>query len=370
MTERDYRRPAMRPFKPYVAGKPSKEVQRELGIEGPVAKLASNENPLGPSPKALEAIRSVLDRLHLYPFDDAWYFRQAIARHHGVEPSMVFAASGSVEVIELCGVVLLEPQDEVLTSERTFAIYGLAAQKAGARLVLVPTRDGYAYDLDAMAAAITPATKIIFLANPTNPTGTWFNSDEFDRFMARVPEDILVVYDEAYFHYTTAPDMPDPWKHLRAGRDLLILRTFSKSQGLAGLRVGYAVGPARVIGHVNLGRFPFNINLLAQVAGIAALEDRDHVEASRAFNQRELAFLRASIEDLDVTIPPSQANFILIDTRRDANWLFVELQKRGVIVRPMGGYGMPGAIRVNPGTHEENMLFIKAFRELMSGGGA
>jgi histidinol-phosphate aminotransferase len=366
MSNRDYRRPAMRPFKPYVAGKPIKEVQRELGVTGPIAKMASNENPLGPSPKALAAIRSALDKLHLYPFDDAFYFRQAVAQHHAVEIPMVFAASGSVEVIELCGTCLLEEEDEVLTSERTFAIYGLAAQKAGARLVTTACRDGYAYDLEAMATAISPRTKIIFLANPTNPTGTWFSAAEFDWFMARVPDDVLVVYDEAYCYYTTVADMPDPWAHLRNGRDVLILRTFSKSHGLAGLRVGYAVGPARVIGYINLGRFPFNINLLAQVAGVAALQDAEHIEKSRAFNATELAFLRDSLDGLPVVIPPSQANFLLVDTRLDANRLFVDLQKMGVIVRPMGGYGMPGAIRVNPGTHEENIRFVEAFRKLLA----
>ena len=366
MSGRDYRRPPLQSFTPYLAGKPAKEVQRELGIEGPVAKLASNENPLGTSPKALQAIRDALGLLHFYPFDNAYYFKQAVAEYHGVTPEEVFAASGSVEVLELCGTCLLEEGDEVLTSERTFAIYYLAAMKAGAKLVLTPCKDEYSYDLDAMLARITPATKIIFLANPNNPTGTWFTRDAFDRFMERVPEDVLVVYDEAYCYYAIVDDLPDAQSWFRRGRDIMILRTFSKSHGLAGLRIGYAIGPARIISAINQGRFPFNMNLLAQVAGIAALQDGEFIARSRDYNQGELSWIRAQIDDLDITIPPSQTNFLLIDTRHEAHWLFVELQKRGVIVRPMGGYGMPHAVRVSPGTREENERFVKAFRELVS----
>jgi len=365
MSERDYRRPPLRGFKPYVAGKPPEEVKRELGLTGPIAKLASNENPLGPSPMALAAIRGVLDKLHMYPYDDSYYFRSALAAHYGVPLDMVFAAAGSVEVIELCGTCLLEEQDEVLTSERTFAIYYLAALKAGAKLVTVPCKDGYAYDLEAMGRAVTPRTKVVFLANPTNPTGTWFSGTEFDRFMEGLREDVLVVYDAAYHPYVTAEDMPDPHAWLARGRDVLILYTFSKAHGLAGLRAGYAIGPAPIVGAINLGRFPFNMSIPAQVGAIAALGDRDHVAASRAFNTRELAWMRAQIEDLPVVIPPSQANFLLIDTQREAAWLFLELQKRGVIVRPMGGYAMPRAIRVSPGLRPENERFVAALRELI-----
>ncbi len=365
MSDRDYRRPPLRSFTPYVAGKPPEEVKRELGLEGPIAKLASNENPLGPSPKALEAIRGVLDKLHMYPIDNSYYFKQAAAAHHGVSDDMIFAASGSVEVIELCGTCLLEEGDEVLTSERTFAIYYLATWKAGAKLVTVPTTDGYTYDLDAMAAAITPRTKIVFLANPTNPTGTWFDAAQFDAFMEKVPEDVLVVYDSAYHPYCTVDDMPDPHTWLERGRDVLIMYTFSKAHGLAGIRAGYAVGPAHVISAINQGRFPFNMNIPAQVAAIAALGDDEHIARSREYNETELTWLREQLADLPVTIPPSQTNFLLIDTPVDAKWLFVELQKRAVIVRPMGGYKMPQAIRVSPGTREENQRFVTALRELI-----
>ncbi len=365
MSDRDYRRPPLRSFSPYVAGKPPEEVKRELGLTGHVAKLASNENPLGPSPKAVEAIRGVLDKLHMYPYDNSYYFKRAAAKHHGVSEDMIFAAAGSVEVIELVGTCLMEEGDEILTSERTFAIYYLATWKAGAKLVTVPMSDGYAYDLDALAAAITPRTKIVFLANPTNPTGTWFTAEQFEAFMAKVPQDVLVVYDAAYHPYATSGDMPAPLSYLERGRDILVLYTFSKAHGLAGIRAGYAVGPARVISAINQGRFPFNMNIPAQVGAIAALDDDEHIARSRSYNQRELAWLREQLNDLPVTIPPSQTNFLLIDTPKDAKWLFIELQKRSVIVRPMGGYGMPQAIRVSPGSRQENQAFVAAFRELI-----
>ncbi len=365
MSDRDYRRPPMRGFSPYVAGKPPEEARRELGLTGHVAKLASNENPLGPSPKAIEAIRGALDKLHLYPYDNSYYFKKAAARHHGTSEDMIFAAAGSVEVIELCGTCLMQEGDEILTSERTFAIYYLTTAKAGATLVKVPMRDGYHYDLDAFLAAVTPRTKIVFLANPTNPTSTRFTAAQFDSFMDALPEDILVVYDAAYHPFASCDDLPDPLKWLERGRDLLVLYTFSKAHGLAGIRAGYAVGPARLVGFINQGRIPFNMNIPAQVAAIAALDDDEHIQRSREYAHRELAWLREQLADLPVFIPPSQTNFLLIETPKDADWLFVELQKRAVIVRPMGGYDMPKAIRVSAGTRPENEAFVAALRELI-----
>ncbi|MBN1334534.1 MAG: histidinol-phosphate transaminase [Deltaproteobacteria bacterium] len=365
MSERDYRRSTFHGFKPYVAGKPIEEVERELGLSIPIAKLASNENPLGPSPKAIAAIQEILPRLHLYPHDDSWYYRQAVARHHGVAFEEVFGAAGSVEVIELCAHVFLEAGDQVVTSEKTFAIYTLATMKAGADLVRVPCRDRYWYDLEAIRARITPRTKLIFLANPNNPTGTWFSRDAFDAFMESIPEDILVVYDEAYCHYITRDDLPDAWAWLQKGRDVLILRTFSKSHGLAGLRLGYAVGPARIVSGLIQGRTAFNLSSLAQAAGVAALEDTEFVERSRRFNAGEMAWMGEALQDLPVTVPPSQTNFYLVDTDRDAQVLFGELQKRGVIVRPMGGYQMPHAIRVNMGLRAENERFVEALGALL-----
>jgi histidinol-phosphate aminotransferase len=366
MPARNLLRPPLLAFKPYVAGKPIEEVRRELGLTGRVAKLASNENPLGTSPLALAAMRQALEDVSLYPDDNAYYFRVKVAERYGVEIDNVFAAAGSVEVIELAAVAFLEPGDSVVTSDRTFAIYSLATMKIGAKLELAPMTDGgFRYDLDAIARLVGPSTKIVFLANPTNPTGTWFTRDELDAFLGKVPPDVLVIYDAAYEDYLTRDDLPDAMEQFRAGRRLLYLRTFSKAQGLAGLRIGFAIGPADIVHGLMTCRFPFNTSLVAQVAAMAAMDDAEFVARSREHNTRELELLREGLRPLPVTVPPSQANFLLIDTCKDARWLFVELQKRGIIVRPMGGYGFPGGIRVSTGLREDNERFLEAFRELV-----
>lgn len=359
-------RQPLRAFRPYVAGKPIDEVRRQYGLKGRISKLASNENPLGTSPKAMDAMRKALDEVYLYPDDSCFYFRSKVADKWGVTLDQVFAASGSVEVLELAALAFLEPNDRVVTSERTFAIYALASMKAGAHVALAPMTDGgYRYDLSAIADRIDAQTKIVFLANPTNPTGTWFTAEEFDRFMDRVPADVLVVYDSAYEEYSQHSDMPDPMKHFRAGRKLLYVRTFSKAYGLAGVRVGYAIGPSEIIHGLMTCRAPFSLNLIAQAGAMAALDDHEFVERSRAHNEVELAFLMEGLRRLPVVVPPTRANFVLIETQKDAQWLFQELQKRGVIVRPMDGYGMPRAIRVNPGLREDNEAFLRAFGELL-----
>jgi len=353
-------------FKPYVAGKPIEEVRREYGLEGRIAKLASNENPLGTSPLALAAMRKAIEEVYLYPDDNAYYYRKKVAERYDVEIENVFAASGSVEVLELAGIAFIDPGDVILASEKTFAIYALVAQKFAATLRLSKMTDGgYRYDLKAMAELLDDKVKIVFLANPTNPTGTWFTKSEFDAFMAKVPEHTLVVYDSAYEEYTTTPDMPDPMAHYRAGRRIMLLRTFSKAVGLAGIRAGYAVGPADIIHGLMTCRFPFNINLVAQAAAMAAMDDREFIEKSREFNARELAFLREGLKGLPVTTPPSQTNFLFIDTQKDAQWLFAELQKIGVIVRPIG----QKAIRVNTGLREDNEKFLVHFKRLIESDG-
>jgi len=359
-------REPLKTFKPYVAGKPIEEVRREFGLTGRIAKLASNENPLGASPKAVEAMHQAVDRVWLYADDHAYYYRRKIAQHYGMDIENVFAAAGSVEILELAGIAFLNEGDEVVTSAGTFAIYYLVTRKAGATLHMVPMTDGgYRYDIDGIIRAVNDRTKIIFLANPTNPTGTWFTGEEFDRLMAAVPEDVLVIYDAAYTGFYDEQGMPDPLRHLREGRRVMLSRTFSKAQGLAGIRAGYGVGPADIVAGLMTCRFPFNINLVAQEGAMAAMDDDDFVRRSREHNDAELAFLLAGFEGLPVTIPPSRTNFILIDTKKDAAWLFTELQKTGIIVRPMGGNGFPGAIRVSPGLREDNERFVAEFRRLI-----
>ena len=356
----------LRAFKPYVAGKPIDEVRREYGLTGRIAKMASNENPLGTSPKVLEAMHKAVDDVNLYPDDNCYHLRKKIADKHQVEIENVFAASGSVEVLELTVQAFIEPQDKVVTSEHTFAIYTLAAMKAGAEVSLAPMIDGgYRYDLPAIRKLIDDRTKVVFLANPTNPTGTWFTSDEFDSFMATVPEDVLVVYDSAYNEYCPHPDMPDAMKHFREGRRILCVSTFSKAHGLAGIRAGLAIGPTDIIHGLITCRVSFSLNSVAQAAAMAALDDDDFAKRARELNDRELAFLREGMADLPVVIPPSRANFVLVDTKKNAQWLFEQLQMRGTIVRPMGGYGYPGAIRVNPWLREDNERFLAHLRELL-----
>jgi histidinol-phosphate aminotransferase len=366
MAPKSLLREPLKTFKPYVAGKPIEEVRREYGLTGRIAKLASNENPLGTSPKALDAMHKAIEQVGLYPDDHSYYFRKKVAERYDVKIENIFAASGSVEVLELAGIAFLEEGDEVITSAGSFAIYYLTAMKAGAKLNMVPMTDGgYRYDIDGIINAITNKTKIIFLANPNNPTGTWFTDKEFDRLMAVVPEDVLVVYDSAYQGYFDEIGMPDPMTYMRAGRRVMLLRTFSKAQGLAGIRIGYGVGPEDIVAGLMTCRFPFNANLVAQAGAMAAMDDTEFVERSRKLNDEEIAYLLENLVDLPVTIPPSHTNFILIDTPKNATWLFTELQKIGVIVRPMGGNGFPGAIRVSTGLREDDERFVKHFRRLI-----
>lgn len=359
---RNLLRDPLQKFKPYVTGKPIDEVRREYGLTGRIAKLASNENPLGSSPLAVAAMRAAVEDVSLYPDDSAWSFRTAVAARHGVALENVIAASGSVEVLELAAIAFLNPGDAVVSSEKTFAMYALAAEKAGAEFRAAPMRDGgYRYDLERIAGLIDEKTKLIYLANPTNPTGTWFGAEEFDRFMERVPADPLVIYDSAYEEYAGAEGMPDPLKHFRAGRRIALLRTMSKAYGLAGIRVGYAIAPADIAHGLMTCRIPFNVNAVALAGAIAALDDVEFLRKSREHNDRELDFLRRGLEGLPVTIPPSRTNFIFIDTAKRAPWLFEELQKVGVIVRPIGAR----AIRVSPGLREDNAKFIEHFRRLI-----
>jgi histidinol-phosphate aminotransferase len=362
MPPKNLLRDPLQKFKPYVVGKPIEEVRRQFGLSGRIAKLASNENPLGTSPLAVAAMRAAIEDVSLYPDDNAWYFRTKLAARFGVGFENTFAASGSVEVLELAAQAFLNPGDAVVSSEKTFAMYALAAEKAGAEFRAAPMCDGgYRYDLEAMSRLIDERVKIVYLANPTNPTGTWFTRIEFDRFLERVPEDTLVVYDSAYQEYITATDLPDPMEAFRRGRRLLIVRTLSKAYGLAGMRVGFALGPSDIIQGIGLCRIPFNVNAVALAGALAALDDEEFLRCSRDYNQSELGFLREGLKGLPVVVPPCQTNFVFIDTPKKAGWLFEELQKVGVIVRPIGAR----AIRVSPGRREDNEKFVEHFRRLV-----
>lgn len=350
-------------LQPYPAGKPIEEVERELGHSA--RKLASNENPLGPSPRAIQAVGTALGRVHLYPDSNGYELRTKLAEIHQIDRNRIILGAGSTELIFLIARTLLSVEDEGLTSESAFHIYRLATDTAGAASKLVPMREMTA-DLAALRHAVTPRTKVVFIANPNNPTGTMFSIQEFERFLEAIPSRVLVVLDEAYYDYVQRPDYCHSFNALERWENLLILRTFSKVHGLAGLRIGYGVGHPILIELLNRFRPPFNTSRAAQIAAIAALEDDEHVAQSVASNAREMRFVCEELTLLGVRFTPSVANFVLIDTCRDCEHDFLKLLEEGVIVRPMKLYGLPTSLRVTIGTHEDNEFFLESLRRVMN----
>ncbi len=350
-------------IRPYPPGKPIEEVERELGRTA--IKLASNENPLGPSPKALEAIQNCLNRVHLYPDGQGYSLRKKLAKVHELEMDQIILGAGSTDLIELVAKTFLSAGDEAITSESAFYIYRLAIEEMGAGLVLTPMRD-MTFDLPAIARAVTQRTKVIYLGNPNNPTGTLFTATDLDRFLDVLPPRILVVLDEAYYDYVRRPDYSHSLDYVRAGRNVLVLRTFSKVHGLAGLRVGYGMGPAGLVESLNRIRSPFNVNALAQAAALAALGDREHVRRSVESNLKEMKFLTEELALMGVRYTPSFGNFLLIDTGRDCEEDFARLLHEGVIVRPMKLYAFPTSLRVTVGTRPEIEQFLEALRRVMA----
>lgn len=351
----------IREIDPYAPGKPVEEVERELKIRA--VKLASNENPLGPSPLAIEAAQRVLRDANRYPDGGGYYLREKLAARYCVAMEQVLLGLGSSELIDLAARALLNPELEAVTSEGSFPLYYISARATGARLVEAPLRE-YSFDLDAMAAAVTPKTGVIYLANPNNPTGTLFTADEFDRFFARVPADVLVVLDEAYCDYVERADYSRSIEVARRAPNLLVLRTFSKVYGLAGIRIGYGIGPAELLSELNKLRTPFNTSSVAQAAALAALDDTEHVRRSVESNRAGLKQLASGLAAMGVPFVPSHTNFLLVELGEDTKPVAEELLRRGVIVRPMAWMGFPNAIRVSVGTPEENQKFLAALAAL------
>ena len=349
--------PWARDIRPYPPGKPIEEVERELGHRA--IKLASNENPLGPSPLALEAIRRSLERVSYYPDGSGYYLREKLAAVHSVNRDQIILGAGSTELIELAAKTFVTPGDEVLVSESSFYIYEIAAREMGGVLVKVPMRD-LTCDLEATARAVTDRSKLVYLGNPNNPTGTMFTASGFERFLDALPARVLVVLDEAYCDYVSRSDYSRSIEEVLAGRNLLVLRTFSKVHGLAGLRIGYGIGDPNLIAALNRIRSPFNASLLAQAGALAALDDHEHVARSIESNRREMKFLEGELEALGVECTPSETNFLLIDTGHDCDDDFMRLLHEGVIVRAMKLYGFPTRLRVTVGTHQDNEIFLEA----------
>lgn len=347
----------------YVPGKPVEEVQRELGLAD-VVKLASNENPLGPSPQAVAAVKASLDSVHLYPEAEAPLLRAALAGRFGLDPSQVVVANGADNVITILCLALLEPGDEVLTCAPTFPFYEHAVVVAGARLRRLPLKD-YGYDLDALARAVTPRTRLVFLCNPNNPTGTSVPPPDWEAFLDRLPPGVVVALDEAYAEYADPETLPDGAGAVRAGRPVVVVRTFSKIYGLAGLRVGYCLAPPHLASLLARVREPFAVSRPAQVGALAALEDVEHLSRSYQLNKEGRERLKAGLEALGLRPVPSQANFVLVEVGCDDAWLHEELLRRGVIIRPGKPFGLPGHIRVSVGLPEENERFLSALADVL-----
>ena len=346
----------------YEPGKPIEEVEREYGIADSV-KLASNENPLGPSPKALAALRAKLDQLHLYPDGDCFYLKKALAEKLGVSSDRLIFGNGSNEIIELAARTFLRPGDEAVMAEQAFIVYQLIVQAVGAKAVQVPLRD-YTHDLGAIADAVSPRTRMVFLANPNNPTGTIFRRADLETFLTKLSRDVMLIVDEAYFEYVADAEYPNSLRYHAPERALLTLRTFSKLYGLAGLRIGYGIGPAELIGMMQRVRQPFNVNAPAQWAALAALDDADHIERSLTINRLGRDFLSGEFRRLGLEFVPSHGNFVLVRVGKGHD-IFKQLLTQGVIVRPMGGYRFPEHIRVTVGTMEENRRFIEALEKII-----
>jgi histidinol-phosphate aminotransferase len=348
---------------PYEPGKPIEELERELGIADAI-KLASNENPLAPSDRVQRAVATALRQLNRYPDGSAFYLRQALAKKHGVSPDQVLPGNGSNELIELIVRAFLKPGDEAVVPHPSFVVYPMIVQAAGGIRVMVMLKD-YRLDLEAMARAITPLTKIVFIANPNNPTGTIVTAAEVEHFMARVPERAIVVFDEAYLEFAQGPDFPDTLALVKQGRKVIVLRTFSKANSLAGLRVGYAVAEADATALMNRIRQPFNVNALGQVAALAALDDEPHVLECVRMIEAGRHFLYDEFKALHLKYVPSRANFILVDIGRSAAEIYQKLLHEGVIVRPMTAFGMESTLRITVGTPEENRRLVKGLRAVL-----
>ncbi|MEI8042977.1 MAG: histidinol-phosphate transaminase [Verrucomicrobiota bacterium] len=357
--------PALQGVPVYQPGRPIEEVARELGLPaGDIIKLASNENPLGPSRLAQAAMRKAIAQVNLYPDGNAFYLKQKLAARLGVSPANLIFGSGSNEVLEFVGHALITPGAEVVVSQYCFAVYPIVTALFGGTLKVVPARN-YGHDLDAMLAAITPQTRVVFVANPNNPTGTGIRREDLARFVNAVPANVLVALDEAYIEFLDEPI--DLLPEIRSGQkpNLLLMRTFSKIYGLAGLRLGYGIADAGLIAELEKIRQPFNINSIAQAGALAALDDTAHAEKTRRVNARGLKLYARAFRKLGLEFIPSFANFILVRVG-DGQRVFSELQKLGVIVRPMGGYQLPEWIRISIGTPKENQRCLEALKSVIA----
>ncbi len=355
--------PGVDGLKPYQPGKPIEELERELGVANAI-KLASNENPLGPSPLAMAAIRESVEGVSLYPDANGFVLKRALGERLGVAPERITLGNGSNDVLDLIARTFVAPGDEVMFSQYAFLVYPLVTQAAGGRCSIVPARN-WGHDLEAMAAATSDRTKVVFLANPNNPTGTYVPREELEHFLVAVPSNTVVVLDEAYFEYVDRADYPNGIELLARYDNLVVTRTFSKAYGLAGLRVGYAVASPAITDLLNRVRQPFNVSSVAQAAALAALDDPEHVARSRDLNRQQMVVLSERLADMGFPHIPSVANFLTVEFGERAGHVYEALLSRGVIVRPIANYGMPNHLRVSIGRPRENDQFLAALPEIL-----
>lgn len=361
---KDLVNPGILELTPYVPGKPVAELQRELGLTD-VIKLASNENPLGPSPKAMATLNDALEGIHRYPDSSVFELKQALARQLSVKQNQIIVGNGSDEVLSLYARTFVKPGQEFIVSQYAFATFSIIAHTVGAKLITVPASN-YDHDLDAMLSAITDHTSMIMIANPNNPTGTWFSHSNLNAFLAAVPKHVLVVIDEAYYEYMQLPDYPDSIGLLPHYPNLLITRTFSKLYGLAGLRVGYGIGDEQVLELVQRVRLPFNVNTIAQHAACAAILDHEHIQASINLNSAGLLQLSSGIDRLGLEIISEVGNFVTVDLKRDSKPIFEALLKQGIIIRPLYNYDLPHHVRISVGLPEQNDRLLMALEKVLS----
>jgi len=356
-------RPRLAEIAPYEPGKPIAEVERELGLTG-VVKLASNENPLGPSPRALEAVGEALRGLHRYPDGAAFELRSKLAVRHGVSFDSVVMGNGSTELVELVAEAFIGDGEEAVIGRYEFFKYRIAVQIMNG-VVCWAEMPGLGYDPDALLRALTPRTKVLFIANPNNPTGTLLDRDGTDYLINRVPGDLIVVFDEAYYDYRVPEVYPDTLTYVREGRPVIVFRTFSKSYGLAGLRVGYAIAPLPLANALQRVRETFNVNSLGQAAALAALDDDDFLARSIALNREQMMVFESELLRLGLKFVPSAANFLLVRTLLPGRELFNRLLRLGVVVRPVDSYGLNNYVRVSIGLPEENRRFFDTLGEVV-----
>ncbi len=363
-TIRELAAPGVQALHPYTPGKPLSELEREYGIRDAV-KLASNENPLGPSPRVLEALQAQFPDLARYPDGNGFALKAELARRLGVAAHNITLGNGSNDVLELVARAFLTAASAAVFSAHAFAVYPIVTQAVGARSNVAAAHDGsrgqkFAHDLDAMLAAIDAETRVVFIANPNNPTGTWLPDSELRAFVEQVPGDVIVVIDEAYFEYVSEPGYPNAVQWVAEFPNLLVTRTFSKAYGLASLRVGYGVSQAPLADMLNRVRQPFNVNSLALVAALAALQDEQHLVASLRANREGMQQLVDGLRSLQLDFIPSVGNFLAVDVGRDAGQVYEQLLRQGVIVRPVENYGMPRYLRISVGLAEENRRALQA----------